>query len=258
MPTNNPMQPTNSEHLLAGKTALVTGAGGGIGYAIADRLLSSGANVALHYLSSYEKVVKLTERYGKDRCLLVQADFMIPSTSQSVFDSVWDWSHKIDILVNNAALIKPVESTETIVEDDLNSMMAVNFVAPFLLTNMILSKMCHIGSGHIVSISSIGVKYAGSPESAHYMASKAAFEAGTLALAKVGASSGVMVNVLRAGVTRTLAHKRLGRQDITDREALIPLGRSAEPSEIAEAVLFLVSPLNTYLTGAIVPVAGGE
>ena len=80
MPTNNPMQPTNSENLLAGKTALVTGAGGGIGYAIADRLLSSGANVALHYRSSYERVVELTERYGKDRCLLVQADFTIPST----------------------------------------------------------------------------------------------------------------------------------------------------------------------------------
>jgi len=74
----------------------------------------------------------------------------------------------------------------------------------------------------------------------------------------VGASSGVMVNVIRAGVTRTSAHQRLGRHDLTDREALIPLGRSADPSEIAEAVLFLVSPLNTYLTGAIVPVAGGE
>ena len=258
MRTNKPMQSTSSENLLLGKTALVTGAGGGIGYAIADRLLASGASVALHYLSSHARVVELIERYGEDRCLLVKADFATPSISQHVFEVVWEWHHKIDVLVNNAALIKPVESTETIVEDDLNSMMAVNYVAPFLLTNMILSKMCHIGNGHIVSISSIGVKYAGSPESAHYMASKAALEAGTLALAKVGASSGVMVNVLRAGVTRTLAHKRLGRQDITDREALIPLGRSAEPSEIAEAVLFLVSPLNTYLTGAVVPVAGGE
>ena len=93
---------------------------------------------------------------------------------------------------------------------------------------------------------------------AHYMASKAALEAGTLALAKHAANSGVLVNIVRAGVTKTFAHQRIGRDDLSARESLIPLGRAADPSEIAEVVAFLVSPLNTYMTGAIVPVAGGE
>jgi NAD(P)-dependent dehydrogenase (short-subunit alcohol dehydrogenase family) len=171
---------------------------------------------------------------------------------------VWSWGERIDILVNNAALIEPVGSVEEIDESDLTRMMQVNCVAPFLLSKMAVSKMRQAHDGRIVTISSIGVKYGGSPQTAHYMASKAALEAGMLALAKAAAPDGVLVNVVRAGVTRTQAHKRLGRHDLASREALIPLGRAAEPDEIANAVLFLVSPLNTYITGVILPVAGGE
>ena len=79
-----------------------------------------------------------------------------------------------------------------------------------------------------------------------------------LALSKHASTSGVLVNVIRAGVTKTSAQQRIGRDDLSARESLIPIGRAAEPSEIAEVVAFLVSPLNTYMTGAIVPVAGGE
>jgi len=131
-------------------------------------------------------------------------------------------------------------------------------VAPFILSKLVLSKMRQHHSGRIVSISSIGVKFGGSEKTAHYTVSKAALESGMLALAKAGASDGILINVVRAGVTRTSAHRRLGRHVLAPREALIPLGRAAEPSEIAEAVLFLVSPQNTYTTGAIIPVAGGE
>ena len=243
---------------LTGKLALVTGAGSGIGYAIADRLLAAGAAVALHYHSSKEGVCQLVKQYGDDRCYPMQADFLQQSSSKEVFDAVWSWRQRIDVLVNNAALIESVGSIEEIQANDLIDMMQVNFVTPFLLSKMVLAKMRQVHNGRIVTISSIGVKYAGSPHTAHYMASKAAMEAGTLALAKAGASDGVLVNVVRAGVVRTRAHNRLGRQDLASREALIPLGRIAEPSEIAEAVLFFVSPHNTYVTGTILPVAGGE
>lgn len=247
-----------SELLLEGKIALVTGAGRGVGYAIADRLLAGGAKVALHYHSSKGGVSQLAERYGEERCYLIEADFATPFSSEQVFNSVWSWEQRIDILVNNAALIEPVESIEQISEDHLICMMQVNFVAPFLLSKMVVGKMRRARSGRVVSISSIGVKYAGSPQTTHYMTSKAALEAGMLALAKTASGDGVLVNVIRAGVTRTSAHKRLGRHDLAPREALIPLGRAAEADEIAEAVLFLVSPRNTYITGVILPVAGGE
>ena len=248
----------NSDLLLAGKVALVTGAGSGIGYAIADRLLAAGAKVVLHYRSSKEGVQQLAAQHGSDQCCLVQADFGIPSSYNQVFDTVWSWQHRIDVLVNNAAVIDPVGSIEEIGEGDLTRAMQVNFVAPFLLSKMVLSKMRRARGGHIISISSIGVKYSGSPQTVHYTISKAALEAGTLALAKAGAPDGVLVNVVRAGVVRTPAHSRLGRDNLDPREALIPLGRAAEPGEIAEAVLFLVAPQNTYTTGAILPVAGGE
>lgn len=249
----------NSRHksVLSDKVALVTGAGSGIGYAIADRLLAAGAQVALHYFSSEEKVRQLSERYD-NQCHLVKADFSVPQSSKLLFEEVWSWRRRIDILVNNAALIDPVGSIDDIGEDDLTRAMQVNFVTPFMLSKMILNKMCLVRSGRVLSISSIGVKYSGSSQTTHYMASKAALEAGTLALAKTAASEGVLVNVLRAGVTRTPALALFNHDKVSSRKDLIPLGRVAEPNEIAEVVLFLVSPLNTYITGAMIPVAGGE
>jgi len=248
----------NNELSLKGKTALVTGAGGGIGSAIVERLIKAGASVALHYHNSEEKVLQLQKLYGDNICYLTRADFTDSQSVQELFDDVWSWKHKIDILINNAALIDPVESIHDISEQDLIKAMKVNFVAPFLLAKKVLQNMNHEGYGRITSISSIAVKYAGSPQMAHYMASKAALEAGMLALAKHAATSGVLVNVVRAGVTKTSAQQRIGRDDLSERESLIPIGRAAEPSEIAEVVAFLVSPFNTYMTGAIVPVAGGE
>ena len=233
----------NNELSLAGKTALVTGAGGGIGSAIVERLIKAGASVALHYHTSEERVLQLQKLYGDNICYLTRADFTDAQSVQEVFDDVWSWKHKIDILINTAALIEPVKSIDDISEQDLIKAM---------------KKMNHEGYGRITSISSIAVKYAGSPQMAHYMASKAALEAGMLALAKHAATSGVLVYVVRAGVTKTSAQQRIGRDDLSARESLIPIGRAAEPSEIAEVVAFLVSPLNTYMTGAIVPVAGGE
>ncbi len=249
---------TISHFRLEETIALVTGASSGIGCAIAGRLLSAGGKVALHYHSTDQRVQELAAKYGDEQCRLVQADFSTPASSRIVFESVWSWHNRIDVLVNNAALIEPVTSIDDIDEMDLTRTMQVNFMTPFLLTKMIVAKMRKAQNGRVVSISSIGVKYAGSPQTAHYMASKAALEAGTLALAKVAAPDGVLVNVVRAGVTRTEAHQRLGRHDLASREALIPLGRAAEPDEIANAVLFLISPLNTYITGVILPVAGGE
>ena len=244
--------------MLEGKVALVTGAGSGVGFAIANLLLAAGAKVALHYRSSKDGVDTLMAKYGESQCYPLQADFAISSSSEQVFNAVWSWKQCIDILVNNAALIESVGSVDEVDESDLTRMMQVNCVAPFSLTKMVISKMRKAHNGRIVSISSIGVKYAGSPQTAHYMTSKAALEAGMLALAKAAAPAGILINVVRAGVTRTEAHKRLGRHDLASREKLIPLGRAAEPDEIANAVLFLVSPLNSYITGVILPVAGGE
>jgi 3-oxoacyl-[acyl-carrier protein] reductase len=241
---------------LRNKVALVTGAGKGIGHVISKVFLDAGAHVAIHYRSSNRGAESLVSAYGNERCRTFKADFEEPSAPEQLFNAVWNWRKRIDILVNCAALIEAVP-LEQLQEDHLIRTFRVNSVAPFLLSKQVLVEMRRAKSGHIVSISSIGVKFAGSPRTAHYMISKAALEAGTLALAKAFAAEGVMINVVRAGVTLTPEYVSLGR-DIAARESLIPMKRAASPDEIAKAVLFLVSPLNTYITGAVIPVAGGE
>jgi 3-oxoacyl-[acyl-carrier protein] reductase len=247
-----------SNNSFEGMTALVTGGGSGLGYAISKALLELGARVAIHYHSSQAGAQHLLDLYGEAKCFLIQADFSDSDSSRSVFQGVIARYGVIDILVNNAAWIEAVEDIDRIDSNLMERSFRVNSIAPFILGKLALKGMQERKSGRIVSVSSIGVKYSGSNKTAHYMISKAALEAGTLALAKAAASDGVLINVVRAGMTRTGLHERLGRTDMSSREALIPLGRMAEPDEIAKTVIFLVSPLNTYITGCIIPVAGGE
>ena len=113
-------------------------------------------------------------------------------------------------------------------------------------------------SGRIINVSSIGVKFGGSPNTVHYSASKAALEALTRSFSKIGAPDNVLVNAIRAGVTDTPIHSKLGRKDLSRRSGMIPLGRMADPEEISQAVLFLASDQSSYITGSIIPVSGGE
>jgi 3-oxoacyl-[acyl-carrier protein] reductase len=241
---------------LDGKFALVTGSGKGIGHEIARSLLDAGAELAAHYRSSYDGVQRLISEYGSNRCFGVRADFDDHGAAEEIFSAAWERRNRIDILVNCAALIEGIPLQE-LTEEDLTRTFRVNAAASFLLTRRVVQEMRRVKQGRVVTISSIGVKFAGSPQTAHYMISKAAQEAATLALGKSAAADGVLVNVVRAGVARTDVHDRLGR-DMSARESLIPMKRAAHPSEIANAVLFLVSPANSYMTNAVIPVSGGE
>jgi 3-oxoacyl-[acyl-carrier protein] reductase len=244
--------------LLCGKTALITGAGSGIGYGIAEELLAAGASVGLHYRSNQKGIERLSATYGDEKCFAIQADFEDPSSPEEILSAVHARFQNLDILINNAAWIEPRNWASEIDEAVLVKTFRINTIAPLILSKLALEKMRRAKSGRIVTISTIGVKYSGSTETLHYAASKAALETAMLGLAKAVASEGILINVVRAGVTRTAAHERLGRTDMASREAMIPLKRAAEPDEIAKVVTFLVSPLNTYMTGCIVPVAGGE
>jgi 3-oxoacyl-[acyl-carrier protein] reductase len=113
-------------------------------------------------------------------------------------------------------------------------------------------------SGRIINISSIGVQFGGGVNSVHYSASKAALEALTLSFAKAGAPYNVLVNTVRAGVTDTPFHEKIGRDDLTDRANLIPKKRIAKPEGISNSVLFLASDSSSFITGSTLTVAGGE
>ena len=143
-------------------------------------------------------------------------------------------------------------------EESWDSTFQVNVKAPFLLSRAALSVMQKQGSGRIINISSIGLKFGGSINTVHYSASKAALEALTASLAKAGAPFNVLVNTVRAGVTDTPMHERIGRADMSGRADLIPLKRLADPSEVSNAVQFLASDKSSYITGTVLTVAGGE
>ena len=134
----------------------------------------------------------------------------------------------------------------------------VNVKAAFLLGRAALSQMQEQKSGRIISISSIGLKFGGGINTVHYSASKAALEAVTASLAKAGAPFNVLVNTVRAGVTDTPMHEKIGRTDMSDRASLIPLKRLALPSEISRAVQFLAGDNSSFVTGSVLTVSGGE
>ena len=169
------------------------------------------------------------------------------------------WSKgNIDVLVNNAANVSQSCDWRTVNEKAWDRVFQVNAKAPFLLGRAALGTMAKKRRGRIINLSSIGVKFGGSETTLHYSASKAALEAISKSLAKAGAPYNVMVNVVRIGVTDTTAHKKAGRKNLSGRIALIPLKRSARPSEISKVVLFLASEGSSFITNTTIDVAGGE
>jgi len=243
---------------LKDKFALITGAGSGIGFHIAKEFLAQGANVGVHYHHSREGAERLLGIAQKDRCKLLQADFSESHQVLRLWDEFLGWSGTIDILVNNAGEVtKPVPLSK-LTEEILDKTFQINMKAPILLSQVAVEVMKQKGWGRIVNISSIGVKFGGGPMTAHYSASKAALEAVMFSFAKEGASHNILVNAIRAGVTDTPLHQKMGRTDLSERTKLIPLGRMAQPEEIAHAALFLASEESSFITGSILSVAGGE
>ncbi len=237
---------------------LVTGASSGIGFQVACDFLRKGAVVGAHYRHNKEGALKLLEYAQYGRCQLFQADFTHSADVLRLWDEFITWSQGIDVLVNNAGeAVAPVPLDE-LSEDAWDSAFQVNVKAPFMLSRAALSHMAEQRSGRIINISSVGVKFGGGITTAHYSASKAALEATTMSFAKAGAPVNVLVNAIRAGVTDTPLHEKMGRSDMSQRIGLIPLRRLALPSEISEAVLFLASERSSYITGTILTVAGGE
>ncbi len=244
--------------MMEGKRALVTGASGGIGFQIAKDFLRQGALVGAHYRSNESSAQGLSKFARPGNFQALQADFSQSAEVLTLWDKFIAWSGGIDILVNNAgAAAVPVPINE-LSESAWDETFQVNVKAAFLLGRAALLHMQEQKSGRIISISSIGLKFGGSVNTVHYSASKAALEAVTISLAKAGAPYNILVNTVRAGVTDTMMHEKIGRTDMTDRASLIPLRRLACPSEISQAVQFLASDNSSFVTGSVLTVAGGE
>lgn len=237
--------------LLENKTILVTGASRGIGLSVVEKCLMEGARVAANYRYTSSSIESLIERYGKDRVLAARADVSLASEVCRMTDSIRDSFQRLDGIVCNAGVITRTPDWRSIPLDDWMYVFNTNLIGTW---NVICSGIELMGEGgSIVNISSI---YGLMPEAKTlpYSVSKAAVIALTQALAKEVAPK-VRVNAVLPGNTLTsMVPDAAGQASIEERTLL---KRSAVASEIADAIVFLLSDASSYMTGSIVPVDGG-
>ncbi len=248
--------------LVDGKIALVTGAGAGIGQAVCELLAEHGATVA---------VVELNPEYGKNTVTAIskaggkakfyQCDLGDARQLETAFNAVINDYGRLDILVNNCGVACGKTVVDT-TEEEWRHLMDVNLDAMFRLSKLSVADMLKRQDGAVVNISSLG-GILGGPTGVAYCTSKFGVNGLTRAMAADHAKDGIRVNAVAPGMTYTLMAKQgfEGTGDAgkaqAELEKALPIGRMADPKEIAAGVLFLASDLASYCAGTILSVDGG-
>ena len=240
---------------LGGKTALVTGGASGIGFAIASQLTAAGACVAINDVDAVA-AEDAASRLGGG-AFPVAGDISDSAAVAGMLDTVLSRS-PIDILVNNAGISQPLVPISRLSPDDWQRVIDVNLRGTYLVSQAVCRDMKSRGTGVIVNVASI-TGLVGFPASHAYGVSKAAVVMLTQTLACEMARHGIRVNAVAPGVVAAPMLDRMtgGGEYLKEVVARVPLGRLAEPREIANSVAFLCSDLASYITGALLPVDGG-
>jgi len=242
---------------LVNKVAIVTGAGRGIGKAIAIALAREGANVIVNDIDiqTAEEVAKEIKSSGR-KALAIRVDVSDSKEVNRMVQSVLKKFKRVDILVNNAAIIKR-GSIEDLTEEDWDRVMDVNLKGAFNCMKEVVGTMKKQRYGKIVNISSIAGKIGDLASAPCYGASKAGMTCLAKSLARELASYGINVNVVAPHAIETDMSKEWSEEKRKSIIADIPLGRMGEPEDIAEAVVFLVSDKAKFITGEVLDVNGG-
>jgi 3-oxoacyl-[acyl-carrier protein] reductase len=238
---------------LDGKAALVTGASGGIGAAIARALHGQGAIVCLSG-TRREALQALAIELG-ERAHVCPADLSDASTADMLIETAETLSGPLHILVNNAGMTRDMLALR-MSDQDWQAVVDVDLSAPFRLTRAVLRGMLRRRAGRIINISSI-VGATGNAGQANYAAAKAGLVGMTKALAQEVASRGVTINVVAPGFVATAMTDALGEAQRTKLLESIPLRRMGQPNDIAAAVTYLASDEAGWVTGATLHVNGG-
>ncbi|MCZ7450119.1 SDR family NAD(P)-dependent oxidoreductase [Agrobacterium rhizogenes] len=237
------------------KTALVTGACGGIGRAVVAALVAQGARV-LAFDRDIEAVKALAEGFG-DACDPIAVDLGDAAALQAVMKDIAGRFEVIDILVNNAGVLSPHKLAATTL-DEWHKLMAVNLDAALLLTQAVVPAMKENRWGRLINISSYAWKSGGLTAGTAYSVSKSAMVGLTYSSARELAPFGVTANaVAPAYVVSPMIMEQLSEEDRQRQLAAIPVGRFCQPEEVAHAVRFLASPLSGFMTGTVVDMNGG-
>jgi len=240
---------------LTGKTALVTGASGGIGGAIARALHAQGATVALSG-TRREALETVAAELGNERTVIVTANLADPaSVEQLGKEAEAALGGRLDILVNNAGLTRD-GLVLRMKDDDWNTVLDVNLTAAFRLSRAALKGMMKRRSGRIINITSV-VGVTGNPGQVNYAASKAGMIGMSKALAQEVASRGITVNCIAPGFITSAMTDALNDEQKAKLLTGIPLGRMGAVDDIAAAAVYLASTAGGYVTGQTLHVNGG-
>jgi 3-oxoacyl-[acyl-carrier protein] reductase len=245
--------------LLEDHTAIVTGAARGIGRAIAARLLAEGATVVVADLdgeAAAATAAELVDQHG-GRAEGVACDVVDEGAVAALVDGTVERHGDLHVVVNNAGITRD-GMLHRMSLADFRAVVDVHLQGTWLVSRAALTHMrAREGGGAIVNLSSISGKL-GNLGQTNYAAAKAGIVALTKATAREGARFGIRANAVQPGLIRTDMTAAMPADVFAEKEADIPLGRAGEPEEVADVVLFLASPMSSYVTGATVEVTGGR
>ena len=248
---------------LAGRVALVTGGGRGIGRAIALALAEDGADVAINYRSDADaaaETVAAIEKLGR-KAAAYAASVDDLDACQAMVDAAAKDLGTVGILVNNAGIASRGQSIKNTDPAELERVMRIHALGPHALCGMVIPGMRTLERGDVIMISSAATRY-NNEGGAPYNMAKAAGEALAFTLAREERKHGIRANIVAPGLVETEMGRRLmkavaGVDDLRKLDATMPFGRVCQPEDVAAVVRFLLSPGSGYVNGQRVYVDGG-
>ena len=239
---------------LSGKTVLITGAGGGIGKAIARSMHAQGAIIGLSDVKE-EFLKDIATELGERVHILPSFDITEEANVNALAEKAEEIMGKVDILVNNAGITRDTLAIR-MAKEDWDAVISINLTTPFLLSKAIMTKMMKRRSGRIINIASV-VGVMGNAGQANYSASKGGLIAMTKTMAREVASRGITVNSVAPGFIATKMTDVLPPDQKEKLLGAIPLGKMGTAEDVASAVTFLATEEAGYITGQTINVNGG-
>lgn len=243
---------------------LITGGSRGVGAATARLAAEQGYDVAFSFVSNESAAAAVAADVQKSgrRALPVRADSADPEQVARLFAAIDREFGRIDVLVNNAAVLARQSRVEDLEFARMQRIFAVNAIGPILCAQQAAKRMSHRHNGRggvVINVSSASARLGSPNEYVDYAASKGALETFTTGFAKEVAREGIRVNCIRPGHIYTEMHASGGEPGRVDRvKDSIPMGRGGQPEEVARAILWLASADASFITGTFLDVTGGK
>jgi 3-oxoacyl-[acyl-carrier protein] reductase len=248
---------TTSTGLLKNQVAIVTGGAQGIGLAVVQAFVAQGAKVLVADVDGDKAKAAIADLVDAGADVVSHPCDVTASDDQNALVQVCrDHFGQVDILVNNAGVTRD-NYIAKMSEEDFDLVLNVSLKGAWLGTRAVAPLFRSQRSGSIVNMSSLSGKI-GNPGQTNYSAAKAGLVGMTKAAAKELGPSGVRVNAVQPGLIRTAMTLAMKPEIFAAKEAEVPLGRAGLPAEVADAVVFLASPLASYVNGAVLEVTGGR